>query len=79
MMWQLSTGVVPFIPMRFPCEVLFVVPESSEDKETSPDWLHKYAADEYYKIKQNKGSDTFIFVLQSSHFFAISVLSSEIK
>lgn len=33
MMLELSAGVVPFIPMRFPCEVLFVVPKSSENKE----------------------------------------------
>lgn len=37
MILELGTGVVPFIPMRLPCEGLFIVPESSKDKKINPD------------------------------------------
>lgn len=64
MILELSTGVVPFIPMRFPCKVLFIVPGRSEDKETSPDdftQIQKMHTIKYIRIKELACS---FFVLQ---------------
>lgn len=64
MLLELSISMVVVTTMRFPCEVLSVVPESREDKETRPDWLHTDASDAFYKIYQNKASGPLISVLK---------------
>lgn len=64
MLLALSAQMVPFSPVSFSCEVLCVMPDCSEDKETNLDWLNTDTSDAYSKMYQNKGSDPLISVIK---------------
>lgn len=41
MLLALSEGMVLFGSVGFSCDVLYVTPDCSEDKETNLDWLNR--------------------------------------
>lgn len=44
MLLELSAGMVLFSSVGFSCEVLYVMPDCSEDKEANLDWLNTDAS-----------------------------------